>query len=466
VFGEPALPPEARIEKPNGHFDSSPSRVKPAGQGVDWRTVCWIAWRNFSARRQGGGLSFMTTVSIFGVAVGVAALVIVLSVMAGFGHDIKRKMLKGQPHLEILSEHATGGFALKDFPPEKFEEVFPEASGVEPFTTADVVMKRRNGLAAATLFGIDPDRGGALWGFGGDVFSRGGMESLKSPHAIINEDFSTGEMRAPILLGAQLATQLGADIGDEISVISPQFQVGAVLGGGTLSRSYVVAGTFETGMFNYDAKWAVVDLSEGRHFLPDYDDSLGVDQFVTGVAVNFPDPMSVEQFKARIKSSNTFKGLQTLTWQQTNKSLLFALKLEKFAMGAVLMLIVVVAAFSISGTMMTTLVHKRSQIALMRALGLSQVNVAQLFLAHGAAIGIVGIVLGLTVGLAVCLIILWGRFIPLPEGVYHLQRLPVQLLPFDYLVICALAWLLSIAASVGPALAAARQQPSQGLRYE
>jgi len=447
--------------------------------------IWWMAWRNFSLRRHGSGLSFMTSVSILGVAVGVAALIIVLSVMGGFEADLRRKMLAGQPHLEVLSEFATGGFSLVDYPLSAFKELYPEATGIEPFTTADVVLKRKSFLASATLFGIDPALEGKLWGFHGDAFYEGRLADLSRPHRVIESDLSSGPERPGIMLGDQLAQQLGADIGDEVTVLSPQANVGAVLGGGTISRSYVVAGKFSTGMFNYDAKWSIVTLGEGRRFLPDYDESLEREQYVTGVGINFKDPMAVATYEARVEGRGADPGdnilfekfaglpaeqrpvaLSGLTWQETNKSLLFALKLEKFAMGSILMLIVVVAAFSISGTMMMTVFHKRGQVALLRALGMSRSQIARLFMAHGMTIGTVGIALGLAIGVAACLLIAWGRVVPLPPGIYYLKMLPVRFLPVDYVVICVSAWFLSLAAAVWPALTAARQEPSLGLRYE
>ena len=262
-----------------------------------------------------------------------------------------------------------------------------------------------------------------------------------------------------------------------------------------MSRQFVVSGKFRTGLFNYDAKWAVVSLPQGRKFMPDYDESLDAEAYVTGVAVNFPDPFDIEIYAERIqraKADHTqpkvqelasedsskplpedeknnkvgvLQGLETLSWQQVNKSLLFALKLEKFAMGSILMLIVIVAGFSISGTMMMTVFHKRGQVSLLRSLGMDRGAIARLYLAHGFTIGTVGIVLGLIFGLAVCALIKSFQFIGLPAGVYQLKSLPCKWLWFDYVVICTFAWIFSLLAATYPALTAARQDPGQGLRY-
>lgn len=455
--------------------------------------IWWIAWRNLTARGRRAGLSFMTIVSILGVAIGVAALIIVLSVMGGFEQDLKDKMLRGMPHLEIVSKNAAAGFSLKTYPLASLGGLFPEATGIEPYTQADVVLKQKRHITSAILFGVDPERDAHLWGFGSAI-TEGSLESIGQSHVP-----STGEsdIRRPgIALGEQLAEQLGADLGDEITVLSPNASVSASLSGGTVSRQFVVSAKFRTGLFNYDAKWAVVSLPQGRKFMPDYDESLDAENYVTGVAINFRDPFEVESYAGRIraakddgapidgpsgqpqkkageaavsdKDSNkigVLRGLETLSWQQVNKSLLFALKLEKFAMGSILMLIVIVAGFSISGTMMMTVFHKRGQVSLLRSLGMDRGAIAKLYLAHGFTIGTVGIVLGLLFGLAVCALIKSFQFIGLPAGVYQLKSLPCKWLWLDYLVICTFAWIFSLLAATYPALTAARQDPGQGLRY-
>ena len=212
-----------------------------------------------------------------------------------------------------------------------------------------------------------------------------------------------------------------------------------------------------TGLFNYDGKWSVVSIEEGRYFMPDYDASLSEEQYVTGIAMNVPNPLNMDSYVAKIKK---WADLTPKTWQMTQKSLLFALKLEKFTMGSILMLIVLVAAFSISGTMIMTVHHKRAQVSILRSLGMSQGDIAKLFLAHGFTIGSVGVALGLLGGIGICYLIKFTRFFPLPEGIYYLRELPVRFLPFEYGVICVCAWALALLAAVYPAYAASNLNPS------
>jgi lipoprotein-releasing system permease protein len=451
--------------------------------------IWWLAWRQFSARRQRGGLSFMTVVSILGVAIGVGALVLVLSVMGGFEGDLREKMLMGEPHLEIISAtNALAGISLKEHPLADFKQAFPDALAIEPFVSSDVVLKRRGYVTSATLIGVRPEmKGTKLWAFDGafseglfeDLFtrqpSRGAQLAPSVPEPAKNLSRGAGpEKDSPqqppaisdlpgIALGDQLALQIGADVGDEITVLSPQASSGAALGGGTIGRRYVITGKISTGLFSYDGKWSVVSLDEGRFFMPDYDPSLAADGYITGLAMNVRDPMELTKYTDAAKN---WTGLAVRTWQMTNKSLLLALKLEKFTMGSILMLIVLVAAFSISGTMIMTVFHKRGQVSVLRALGMSQREIAKLFLAHGFTIGTVGVAFGLIGGIGLCFLIQYTHRFSLPEGMYYLKSLPVKFLPNEYMVICLCAWVFTLVASTYPALVASRQNPSDGVRYE
>jgi lipoprotein-releasing system permease protein len=405
----------------------------------------------------------MTTFSIIGVMIGVAALIVVLSVMGGFEQDLKNKMLRGQPHLEVLAENAVAGFSLQKYPLSTFEKMFPEATGIAPFVQSDVVLKQGKHISAVVLFGLDPEIGGDLWAFDSSM-TEGKLADIATEHAPLITTDGDRSRWPGIVLGDSLAGQLGAQIGDEITVLSPQAASSStIMSGGTITRSYVLVGTFHTGLFNYDSKWAVVSLSEGRKFMSDYEPSLDDEDYVIGVGVNTKDPMHIDPLAERLKQQ--IKGLSGKTWKQTNSALIFALQLEKYTMGAILMLIILVAAFSISGTMMMTVYHKKQQISLLRSLGMTQRDIGRLYLVQGFTIGTVGIVLGLALGLGLCILLKQLRFAELPVNLVSLRSLPVRFLPFDYMIICGAAWILSLLGAFYPAAIAARQNPSQGLRY-
>ncbi|MBQ49603.1 MAG: hypothetical protein CMP10_19645, partial [Zetaproteobacteria bacterium] len=184
------------------------------------RMLIWIAWRHLVAGRRKQGLSFMTMISIAGVALGVAALVVVLSVMAGFEQDLKEKMLRGLPHVEILAENAIAGFSLVEYPIKKFQKKFPEAQGMSVFTQSDVVLKQGKHMATVVLFGVDPLSSTEVWGFGGSMID-GSLEDVNKEHRPVLSSLNDNTEWPGIILGDGLAVQLGADVGDEIVALSP-----------------------------------------------------------------------------------------------------------------------------------------------------------------------------------------------------------------------------------------------------
>ena len=202
----------------------------------------------------------MTVFSILGVTFGVAALVIVLSVMGGFEEILKDKMLRGQAHVEILAENPILGFPLSDDIMEKLEKKFPEALGMQAFIQSDVVIKQRKHLSSAILLGLDSKKEIGLWALR-DSMTEGSFKSIDDEHYPLIS-FDDNENKWPgIVLGEGLASQLGADLGDEITILSPQASSSStVLSGGTVSRNYVVTGLYQSGLGDYDSKFAVTSI--------------------------------------------------------------------------------------------------------------------------------------------------------------------------------------------------------------
>lgn len=435
------------------------------------RHICWMAWRHLrSKKRNYSGLSLLTMWSIGGVTIGVAALIVVLSAMGGLEQDLRDRMLRGQPHLEVMAPNPSLGFPLMEYPLADIQRTIAAATDVEDiqaFTKNDLVLKHSKYLSSATLIGIDPGREHHLFGFDGKIEDTDReFSALAELHRPLFHNRRPWDLepRPGIFLGHDLARQLSAEPGDTITALAPHLNLGDVLSGRETEHSFVVLGTFRSEIFDYDSKWAVTALEFGRRFMPDYGPFIHTEEFVTGIAANLVDPTAAPQVEKALKTA--FPNLNGRTWQTANKSLLFALKLEKFAMGSILSLIVLVAGFSISGTLMMTVFHKRNHVALLRAMGMTQADILRLYLAHGLAIGTSGVAYGLLIGLGLCLLIDKLHFLPMPQDVYYLDSLPIKYLPLDYVVICLIAWLFSLAAATYPALLAARQRPSEGLRWE
>lgn len=440
--------------------------------------LIWMSWRHLVSRK-GESISIMTIISILGVAIGVATLVIVLSVMGGLENNLKQKMFKGLPHLEIMHSNPLIGFSLKEQPLANFSQKLPKNSNIEAYTKSDVLLKNGKNFSSAVLFGINPQDEGSIWGFRphkclGQFYlpiennNNTGDNTKKSPckTAIKHldskgfESYHETDYIGGVLLGEDLADQLGVSLGQVISILNPSTQYGNFLSGGQVYARFRVIGKFQTDLPHFDSKYAVVSINAGRKYLVDYDSSLDEKEFVSGIAINLKNP---EQIDDLVPKLNLHNNLKITTWKDTNNSLLVALKLEKFTMGAILLLIILVAAFSISGTIMMTVFHKRTQISLMKALGMTKWDIAKLFLFCGLFIGSLGVIIGLLLGVSVCGFLYLLQFVHLPLSI--LSELPVKFLVFEYFIICSCAWILSLLAVVYPSLIAAKQDPVDGLRY-
>ncbi|MDD9950155.1 MAG: ABC transporter permease [Zetaproteobacteria bacterium] len=412
--------------------------------------LIWMAWRQLVSPR-GKNLSFMTIISVLGVTIGVATLVIVLSVMGGFERDLKQKMFRGLPHLEFFHQTTAAGFSLQDFSVQDAVRGLPGVEHAEPFIRADVVVKHRRNMAISTIFGVQPELGGQIWGFGAEHQDDSILDLLQQV---------TLSGHPPLLLSEELSSHMGVRVGDVVELLNPGARVGSALSGQKLSQAFEIVGFFWTRLPQYDLKYVVTSLAAARPFMPDYDVTLDEREYVTGIGVKMQDPERLTTWRAEHLPAE----MAVHTWRDTNHSLLLALQLEKFTMSAILLLIVVVAAFSISGTMMMTVYHKRNQVALMRATGMSKRDVLALFLLHGFWIGTVGVVFGLSCGLGVCLFIeKYAYLIPFPDS-FALTKLPVTYLPWEYVLVSLSSWGLSLLAAAYPAVTAAHQDPAGGIK--
>jgi lipoprotein-releasing system permease protein len=413
----------------------------------------WLVWRQICSKK-GKGLSIMTYISIFGIAVGVGALVIVLSIMGGFERDLREKMFSGLAHVEIYNSSEISGFSLFDLSPEKLRKQHSEIVQAQAFIKTDCVIKTAKGLIRPfTVFGIDASAdGGSIWNFKEGMLE-GSLEDL--------EIISSGENSGypGIILGEDLAISLGVQKGSMIQVMNPHIES---LGSGVkVSSFFVVQGTFLTlGSNTIDSSYGLMNFSQARKFMADYDYSLEQEKYVSGIALTLKDLNAVDEFKKKLTQD---KDYSVRTWKDVNSSLLSALSLEKYTMSSILFLIVLVAAFSISGTLMMLVFHRRRNIAILRALGLKQNSIWKIFLMHGCFVGFAGSVVGLIFGGGFCYLLKYGQVLQVPLGVFVQSYLPVRFLYFEYGVICVCALALSMVASLYPSSLASKQSPSAGL---
>ncbi|MGH7458082.1 MAG: FtsX-like permease family protein [Longimicrobiaceae bacterium] len=407
-----------------------------------------IARRYLSSRHGARFLSLITLISIGGVAVGVMALILVTSVMNGLTGELRAKILGSNPHIWLTTYGQV--MALEEWPEtaERAREV-EGVVAVAPFVHGEVALRNRAGYAeAAVLRGIDPGAPGEPV----TDMSRWAREGRL--------DLGTTESGyPPLLVGQGLADRFGLFAGDVVDVISFQgVEVGSLGGLIPPMRKFEVAGRFRTGMFEYDNKFMYTTLEAAQ-------DVARMDDQVTGLEIRVADVMASDRVAARLQERLGFP-FRADDWKAMNAALFSALQLEKLALGLILLLIVVVAAFNIVSTLVMMVADKTREVGILKSMGFTSQRVLRVFMVQGLVIGSVGATIGGSLGLLTAWLVDRYELISLPPDVYFIDRLPVRVSPLDVLLIMGAAVLISFLATIHPARRAARLEPVEAIRDE
>ena len=402
----------------------------------------FIALRYLKTKKKQKGISVNTLISVGGVAVGVMALLVVLSVMSGFHEDLQKKILGVNAHVVVLN--------YRGAMPE-YKDVIERLKGDKeitssaPFIMGQVMVSYENRAHGVFLRGIDPESEMKTTDIG-KFMKEGSLESL-SP-----KDETPG-----IVIGKELASSIGAFKGDLIALLSPVGKIGP-LGMLPKVRQFRVAGIFEVGMFEYDSNLVLTDLRAAQEFF-------GMKDEVTGVQLRLTDIYQAPVVRERIQKQLGFP-LYAKDWMQMNRNLFSALKLEKFAMFIILILIILVASFNIVSTLIMNVIEKRREIAILKAMGAKDKDIMSIFMLQGLLIGLLGTIIGITGGYLLCYILNTYQIIKLPADVYYLSHLPVKTKITDFIAVSLSAVGISFFATIYPAWQAAKLNPVEPLRYE
>lgn len=404
----------------------------------------YVALRYLRARRKQAVVSFVTVISVIGVTAGVAALIIALSLSTGFQKEFQERILAVTSHVNLLG---VGGTAISDY-----EAVIGRIEGVEgvvsvsPTTYGQSLLESGLRQEPAILKGIDPGRR--------EVFN----ELLKNLAEGDLEEF--GELPPPnsIILGRDLASSLGVSVGDFVRAYVLRGELSPI-GRMPRSRNFRVKAIFDSGLWEYDANWALIPLTASQEFL-----SLNASE-ASALELRIQDIYEAPDVAQKLKSLMG-PGYVTTTWIELNRPLFSALKLEKLAMFVAIGLIMLVASLNIVTTLTLMVMEKNRDIAIIMAMGGTVPVITRIFMLEGLIIGVIGTVLGDVIGVVSVWYLDTYRVFQLEPKVYSIPYLPFHLNPSDLVVVSIVAVLISFLATLYPARAAARLDPVEAIRYE
>jgi len=407
-----------------------------------------VAARYLRARRREGFISIIAWFSLLGIALGVATLIIVMSVMNGFRAELMGRILGLNGHIGVYAP--VGGMTEYGVLADRIRGL-PGVASVMPVAEQQVLITAANGAASGALVrGVQP----------ADLLSRGAVASgIRSGDAA---DFQGADA---VIVGDRLAQKLGVRVGDPITVILPS---GSATAFGTMPRlrAYKVVATFNVGMFEYDSTFVFMPLEAAQLLfrLPDR---------VTDLQVMLTDPDQVATVSQLIRGF-AGNGLRIYDFERANASFFNAVQVERNVMFLILTLIIVVAAFNVISSLIMLVKDKSRDIAILRTMGATRGMIMRIFFLSGAAVGIIGTLSGVALGLAFALNIetirqtlqkLSGSDLFSAE-IYFLSQLPARVEPGEVLLVVAIALGLSFAATLYPSWRAARLDPVEALRYE
>lgn len=413
----------------------------------------WRYTRAGRASRRNGFISFISGVSMLGIGLGVAALVIVLSVMNGFQKEVRDRMLSVVSHIEVIS--ADGGALEDTLGTLKQVKAHSQVIGAAPFIAAQALLARGEDMKGVLVRGIDPALEPSVVDL--SVAAQGLNKSMPGINALLPGQFG-------VVLGVDLARQLGLRIGDPVTLIAPN---GQVTPAGVLPRlkQMQVVGLFNSGHYEYDSALAMLHVADaGKIFRL---------EGPTGIRLKIKD-LHEARAVARELAPELPLGMAVRDWTQQNRTWFAAVQVEKRMMFIILTLIVAVAAFNLVSTLVMTVTDKRADIAILRTLGASPQSIMGIFMVQGAMVGIIGTLGGMLLGLLVAFNI--DVIVPaletlfrasfLPKDIYLISRMPSDPQMSDILPVVVISLILSFVATVYPSWRASQVNPAEALRYE
>ncbi len=405
----------------------------------------FIAARYLKAKRKEGFISLISFLAMAGVALGVMALIVVIAVMNGAESQFRDRILGLEPHILIMSR--TGHFSQYQ-PLVQCLQAIPEVTAVSPVLFGQAMIRTRHAFSGAMIRGVEPGTGAAMI----KGFTR---DQLQNALAMQKHNGNNGPGIPGIVLGKELARSLRVVFPDKIMLMSPNGLISPI-GQLPSMKRFMVTGTFDSGMSEYDGIIAYMDLKQAQVLV-------GAKGQVSAIGIWVKDVFSVNEIREKYLGF-IVHPLYVTDWMNINHSLFSALKLEKTAMFIILTLIILVAACNIAGSLVMMVMEKTRDIAVLKAMGATASMIRNIFIIQGMVIGTLGTVMGSLLGTIICFLLKKYDFIQLPAA-YPFSTLPVHLEIFDVWITAGSALVICFLSTLYPSWKAARMNPSEAMRY-
>ncbi len=423
----------------------------------------FISRRYMRAKRKQVFVSIITFISIFGIFLGVAALIIVLAVMNGFEEDLRTKILGIRSHIEVTTEMAG---PMKNY--RAVREEIEKIQGVvasTPFIYTQAMIRSSHGVSGVVLRGLDTESAPRVINLG--KIREGKLEYINEiPEHVLKNLSAEDRNLAGIVIGREMARNMGIFLYDTLTIISPSGGIATPMGMVPRIKKFLVVGMFESGFYEYDSSLAFLSLKSCQEFME-------MGDAVSGLDIVVDDIYKADRIARAIQSKMGFPFFAQ-NWMQMNKNLFSALKLEKRVMFIILSLIVLVAAFNIISALIMVVMEKNKDIAILKSMGATSTGIMKIFIYQGLIVGLVGTFLGCIAGLAIALnlqkisifVEKVFHFKILPGDVYYLSELPSKVNYSDVVTIVIGTLLICFLSTIYPSLRASRLDPAEALRYE